>query len=137
MAAAGTGVRCVGAGCSLSSGPATYTSTLLTGKYESIQSNCIYISREHFSLNEKLEGAGCLRYHPDLVLTKQGFSRSKWLLPPFFRSLKMTYHNEQSFKADYFQSVAQGQEFVIGSNEQAHAWAKRLIESNCDPADNV
>lgn len=106
-------------------------------KYESIQSNCIYISRDYFSLNQKLGGAGCLRYHPDLVLTKEGFSRSKWHLPPFFRSLKMTYHNEQSFKADYFQSVAQGQEFVIGSNEQACAWAKHLIEGNCDPADIV
>ena len=101
-------------------------------KYVRKSSNCIYISSDTLSLNDQLSGAGCLRYHPSLVLTKEGYSRSKWQLPSFFNSLKITYHSASSFRADYFQSVAQGQEFVIEANGEALAWAQQLIQAGYD-----
>ena len=48
-----------------------------------------------------------------LVLTKEGYSRSKWELPNFFRNAIISWHNENNWRDDYFQSVARGQEFVI------------------------
>ena len=105
-------------------------------KYKNTANNCMYISSDQLSLNNHFNGAGCLRYHPSLVLTKEGFSRSKWQLPGFFRSLKITYHNEKSFKDDHFQSVAQGQEFVVEANREALDWAQQLVENNYDAPAN-
>ena len=42
----------------------------------------------------------------------------------------MSYHSEKSWKSDYFQSAARGQEFVIQDNEETEAWIKNLIENN-------
>lgn len=99
-------------------------------KYKNVKSNCIYVAKDNLSFNPKLKGAGCLQFNPNLVLTKEGMSKSKWQLPPFFKSLNIAYHNENCFKEDHFQSRARGQEFVIEANELLTGWAKALIENN-------
>lgn len=98
--------------------------------YKNIKSNCIYVAREKLSFNESLDGAGALKYKSNLVLTRDGMSRSKWDLPAFFRDLNITYHNKDSFKKTYFQSRAKGQEFIIEENEELINWVKELIERN-------
>jgi hypothetical protein len=68
-----------------------------------------------------------------VVLTKTGEKhRTHWDLPDFFKDIKITYHNEESHKAAYFQSVDKGQEFVIEENPKVTEWAKELITENYD-----
>ena len=85
--------------------------------------NSIYISSDKLSFNKCLPGAGVFPYDKSLVLTKDGMSRSKWDLPPFFKG-KISHHNENNFKIDYFQSVRRGQEFVIEADDQIIEWVK-------------
>jgi hypothetical protein len=92
--------------------------------------NCIYIANEKLSLNTNLKGANVLNYDKSLVLTKEGLPKSKWNVPDFFSELEISYHNSNSFKDGYFQSVARGQEFVIKKNENLLNWTRELIEQN-------
>ncbi len=99
-------------------------------KFFEVKSNCLYVGREKLSLNENLKGADSLKYKQNLVLTKNGMTRSKWELPDFFRDLNISYHNKNSFKEGYFQSAAIGQEFVIQADKKLQNWTKELIENN-------
>jgi len=98
-------------------------------KRRSNKTNIIYVSRENLSWNESLPGTGRFIFNDNLVLTKKGLSRSKWDLPDCFREAKISHHNDNSWKCDYFQSVVIGQEFVIEDNDQIEEWAKNIIES--------
>lgn len=69
-----------------------------------------------------LKGAACLSFHEDLILSKKGMTKSKWDLPNVFREVQISYHSENSFKEDYFQSAAKGQEFVILEGEIILDW---------------
>lgn len=89
--------------------------------------NCLYKASKYLSFLPSYRGAGCLKYHQDLILTKPGCTRSKWNLPAFFKNVNITYHDSDSFKKDYFQSTARGQEFVIEANEEIISWAKKII----------
>lgn len=89
--------------------------------------NCIYIARKSASWNALLPGYGIFKYSPDLVLTKEGYSRSKWNLPDIFKNADIGYHNSNSWKDDYFQSACRGQEFVIQDNDAIEEWAKNII----------
>ena len=89
--------------------------------------NSIYVASNSLSFLPSKGGAGCFKYHDRLVLTKKGSTRSKWLLPEYFKKVKITYHSNHSWKNDYFQSAAKGQEFVIEANRKVENWAKELI----------
>jgi len=91
------------------------------------KNNCIYQASDSLSFSPSRKGAACLNYHDGLVLTKQGYSKSKWKLPEFFREVKMSYHRPGSFRNDYFQSALKGQEFVIEENKYVTEWAKNQI----------
>ena len=46
---------------------------------------------------------------------------------------RITYHNERSWRSDYFQAAARGQEFVIEGGCSAEEWARSIIHNNeCD-----
>jgi hypothetical protein len=70
---------------------------------------------------------GVLGYHPYLVLTKQGMTRSKWEVPDFFRRITISFHSAESFCDGYFQSAKRGQEFVLEECQEAEEWANELI----------
>lgn len=91
--------------------------------------NAIFVAKETLSWNENLNGADCLKYKPELVLTKDGFSRSRWNLPDFFKDAEISYHSKKSWRENYFQSASKGQEFVINSGQKnkIENWAKDLI----------
>lgn len=89
--------------------------------------NTIYVARENLSWNKNLPGAGAFNFHDALVLTKKGFSRSRWDLPLFFKEAEISYHSKNSWKDGYFQSAARGQEFVVKENNNVELWAMRLI----------
>ncbi|WP_186754365.1 Nmad3 family putative nucleotide modification protein [Echinicola salinicaeni] len=90
--------------------------------------NCIYEASGRLSFQPELPGASALKYHPGLQLTKEGYSKSRWELPEFFKDLKISYHSERSYKSEYFQSAAKGQEFVVEANVNLIDWAKTLIQ---------
>ncbi|MFC2036317.1 hypothetical protein ACFLUJ_09435 [Chloroflexota bacterium] len=88
--------------------------------------NTIYSARDSLTWNSNLPGAGIFSFSKNLVLTKDGLPRSKWCLPEYFKNVRISYHSEDSWKSDYFQSVARGQEFVIDEDYQIENWAKNL-----------
>lgn len=96
------------------------------------RNNCIYEASERLSFFDTLEGARCLTFHEDLVLTKKGCSKSKWNLPSFFKDVSISYHSRNSFTPDYFQSIAKGQEFVIEENNEVLEWVKNIIKKGCN-----
>ncbi|MFC1939917.1 hypothetical protein ACFLXO_04450 [Chloroflexota bacterium] len=93
-------------------------------------SNTIYIATASLTWDNNLSGAGVFSFNENLVLTKYGLTRSKWCLPEFFENVSISYHNKKSWRSDYFQSVARGQEFVICENDQVERWAKALIHDS-------
>lgn len=91
-------------------------------------SNCIYIAKEKCTFNKNIKGYGTFTYNEELDLTKKGMNRTKWDLPDIFKGLKMTYHNDDSWKEDHFKSACRGQEFVIEENKNIEDWSINLIE---------
>jgi len=83
----------------------------------------IYISTDKLSIDNRLPGAGLFPYNDLLVLTKEGMPKSKWDLPEFFKG-KISYHDENNFKKDYFQSTYRGQEFVTETDDKILKWVK-------------
>lgn len=92
--------------------------------------NTIYVARDNLSWDESKSGAGVFALNDNLILTKNGFPRSRWELPDFFKGIKISYHSKKSWENEgYFQSAARGQEFVIEDNNEVENWAKQLINN--------
>jgi hypothetical protein len=96
-------------------------------RFEGEKNNCIYKAAETLSFSTSLNGGGCLGFHNNLVLTKKGYTKSRWELPEFFRDIEISYHTQKSFTKDYFQSAPKGQEFIIEENGNVSDWATKLI----------
>lgn len=99
-----------------------------TEDFSSNSNNAIYESSEKLSFIEDVKGADNLKFHDLLVLTKPGYSKSKWELPEIFKELSISYHTKDSFKEDYFQSAAKGQEFVVKDGDKLIPWMTELIK---------
>ncbi len=94
------------------------------------KTNALYVARERLSWDENIPGYGIFNYDESLILTKRGYSRSKWKLPLFFKNTHISYHNMDCWKEGHFQSACRGQEFVIQENENIIDWVKALIGKN-------
>lgn len=81
------------------------------------------------SWSESLPGAGRFIFSDRLVLTKRGYSKSKWALPDCFKEAKISYH-KKPWKDGYFKSAGRGQEFVIMDNNGVEEWARNKIEES-------
>ena len=99
-------------------------------RFKESKNNCIYKASDSLSFSPLNNGGGCLNFHNDLVLTKKGYSRSKWELPSIFKNVDISYHTKKSYVEDYFQSAAKGQEFIIEENNNITEWAKALINKH-------
>ena len=93
------------------------------------RNNAIYIAADKLSICPDMPGAGCFQYTQNHRLTKDGYSRSIWDLPEFFRDIPITY-NLRAWKEDGFHSAAKGQEFVFEANANALNWIKTLLYNN-------
>ena len=92
------------------------------------KTNSIYVAKDRLSFNKNLPGASPLRFNEKLVLTKKGYSRSKWNLNPrIFKNLKISYH-PNPWRKGFFQSAHRGQEFVIEENTEVNSWVRNIIE---------
>lgn len=113
-------------------------SNITNSKYRN-DNNTLYIAADKLSFADGKDtdfpGAGTFKFSDELVLTKQGKTRSQWELPDFFKELNITHHSESNFKGDYFQSARIGQEFIIEESKESKdvlLWAKNLITKNFD-----
>ncbi|MBQ6194803.1 MAG: hypothetical protein IJM78_00040 [Prevotella sp.] len=88
--------------------------------------NAIYLPSEHLSFAPNLPGAGTFKYDKRYVLTKSGFSRSRWEFPKNMEGIPIS-HNPNGWKQNYFQSAARGQEFVIESLPSLMEWVNHLF----------
>jgi hypothetical protein len=97
-----------------------------------VRVNDIFVARKNLSWDETTKGAGVLKYKDTLVLTKKGYSSSRWDLPDFLRNINISYHSEESWKDGYFQSAGRGQEFVFSADEKPEIlkWVSDLIGAN-------
>ena len=89
--------------------------------------NALFLPSDTLSLDQRLPGYACLQYEQKRVLTKPGYKRRVWDLPPFFQDLSISY-NKKAWKGDGFYSAGRGQEFVFEPTEQALEWVKMIIE---------
>ena len=49
-----------------------------------------------------MKGYGMFNYSKELVLTKEGYSRSHWELPKCLIGKNISYHKESNYNEDYF-----------------------------------
>ncbi len=92
--------------------------------------NTIYLSAQSLSFASQLAGYGTFRFSPELILSKEGESKSKWALPEFFKKVDISCHTKEAWKDGYFQSTAPGQEFVIEATNEIKEWAYGIITEN-------
>ena len=93
------------------------------------RNNTIYGAIPTLSRHPSTPGAGVFHFDERKLLTMKGESRSRWNLnPEIFRGVKISYHSENSWKNQYFQSAGRGQEFVIHADEKIIEWAFSLIK---------
>ncbi len=98
------------------------------GQFLDKNQNGIFEPNERLSFDGQMEGSGVFSFNKELILTKDGLSKSRWELPEFFREAKISYHSNNSFKENYLQSAAKGQEFIISQSTDVEEWSKRIIE---------
>ena len=90
--------------------------------------NAIFLGTENLTFLPSSPGACALQFSEKRVLTQAGQSRSRWNLPEFFRELNISYHTPNSFKSDFFQSAAKGQEFVIQPDTRLTEWVRQVLK---------
>jgi hypothetical protein len=88
--------------------------------------NAIYLPTDRLSFAPRLPGSGTFSFKKDLVLTKAGYSRSRWDFPASMRGTPIS-HNPNGWKPDYFQSAARGQEFVMDCTPEVMEWVNSLF----------
>lgn len=92
------------------------------------KNNTIYVSRDILTWNSKLKGAGTFLFDERLVLTKDGFSKSRWGLSDIFKQVPISCHSDKNWKPEgYFQTNGIGQEFVVHADKQVEEWVKNLL----------
>lgn len=98
--------------------------------YINSHKNTLYLAAEHLSFAPGLPGYGIFRFSDELVLTKEGETKSKWALPDFFRETYISGQEKNPWKDGYFQSAGIGQEFVMKATPQIEEWARDIIRKN-------
>ena len=73
--------------------------------------NTIFASGTNSPIGKELPGAGAFaKYHKDLVLTKEDFSRSFWNLPKWF------YHSDLKKRLSYHRNPGKPKRWIIDNN---------------------
>jgi hypothetical protein len=89
--------------------------------------NSIYLPSERLSFASGLSGSGIFTFRDELVLTKSGYSRSRWEFPISMHGTPIS-HNPNGWKSDYFQSAARGQEFIMEGSPAVMDWVRKVIK---------
>ena len=95
------------------------------------KNNTIYISRDNLSWNSKLKGSGIFKFKECLVLTMDGYSKSRWYLDDIFRNVRISCHTDKHWKPEgYFQTNGIGQEFVVHADKKVEKWVTKLFNQS-------
>lgn len=98
--------------------------------------NTMYIASDRLVIegdDTGLPGYGVFKFSDKVQLTMPGQSRSRWLLPDFFKKVTISRHDKDCFRPEgYFQTVGIGQEFVVSENSKVTKWAYDIIRENID-----
>ena len=89
--------------------------------------NAIFLPMSNLTFAPKLPGSGTFCFKKKLILTKEGYSRSRWEFPETMRGVTIS-HNPKGWKQDYFQSAAIGQEFVMEGTPAVMNWVENLFD---------
>jgi len=90
--------------------------------------NAIFLPTDKLSFAPELAGSGTFNFGKSLVLTKEGYSRSRWDFPEAMWGVTIS-HNPKGWKEDYFQSAAIGQEFVMEGTPAVMDWVKKMFNT--------
>lgn len=89
--------------------------------------NTVYIAKDE-------NGYGTFKYRNELVLTREGYSKSQWELPMIFHpknGTQISRHSDKNIEIRedkmLLNSVGIGHDFVIEGNPEIEKWAKDLI----------
>ncbi|HKK77396.1 MAG TPA: hypothetical protein VJ953_20120 [Saprospiraceae bacterium] len=95
------------------------------------QNDALYQPRNQVYIGQDY---GTFRYDDRLVLTKNGFKKSYWELPPCFhsdRGCTISRHKTDKFEwregKTLLRTIGIGQDFVVKGNEEIKAWAEDLL----------
>lgn len=91
--------------------------------------NAIFLPTDKLSFAPNLNGSGTFNFKPSIILTKEGYSRSRWQFPESMQGIPIS-HNPNGWKKDYFQSAARGQEFILSCNDAVLEWIMPMFEAN-------
>ena len=91
------------------------------------QLNAIFLPTDKLSFASNLNGFGTFKFNPSVILTKEGYSRSRWHFPKPMHGISIS-HNPHGWKKDYFQSAARGQEFILDCNDAVHDWIMPMFD---------
>lgn len=104
------------------------------------ENNVVFIATNKLSFNNQLPGASALHYlTKEIVLTKKDgdryLSKSKWNFSSytFGKKIEISYHQNDNWRKEYFQSAKRGQEFVLEETKDVEKWAQTIINSNYIP----
>ena len=87
----------------------------------------MYIPSDTLSFGNNVDGYGIFKYDKRNVLTKDGYSRSKWDMPECFNSSVKNAGYGDCFKDGYFQSPSRGQEMVFDVTDGIMEWIKKIV----------
>jgi hypothetical protein len=105
------------AGCTPRQHPHTIEKWEGNGKWHS--NNTIYIGH----------GGRAKKAHESLRLTKPDAPASHWLIPPWFREARLTYHQRRWREDGELRAVGRGQEFIadVGNKSEPIRWLHEVI----------
>ena len=106
-------------------------------KHPHFQNRKLYSKQNAVYIAASDEDYGTFKYRKELVLTREGFSKSIWELPMIFhpsRSTLISRHSEKDIDTRgeklILNSRGIGQDFVVKGNGDIEAWAKNLIRNS-------
>ena len=89
--------------------------------------NAIFLPTDKLSFDNRMPGSGTFTYEKRYVLTKDGYSRSRWEFPESMKGTAIS-HNPRGWKDNYFQSAARGQEFIMEGTDAVMEWVMGLFK---------
>ncbi len=84
-----------------------------------------------------LPGFGAFKYSESLELTMPGQTKSNWKLPDFFKDVRISRHDADSFKPEgYFQVSNRCEDFVVDDDPRVTEWIKDILIKNSNSVQN-
>lgn len=101
------------------------------------EANSLYVASKKLSFDATKPGAGCFNFRNDLVLTQLNKTKSRWLVPRFFKNIDETNFNAKmkfgAVRSQLIEMTTSGrtsQELLITTDKSVVEWAQKLIRDS-------